>query len=60
VLPELHESVEGEGLAAAVEGDLERLALPAREAAALARAGTPVAHSVLMVLGRPTTRNARL
>jgi hypothetical protein len=44
--------LEGQDLADAVAGDLERLALSAREAERLVRRGTPVAHSVLMVAGR--------
>lgn len=44
--------LDGDALAAAVEGDLGRLALSAREAEALVRRGEPVAHSVLMVVGR--------
>ena len=44
--------LEGEALAAAVEVDLRRLAMSATEAERRAVRGEPVAHSVLMVLGR--------
>jgi methylase of polypeptide subunit release factors len=45
--------LEGDDLAGAVDRDLDRLALSAGEADELVRRGTPVAHSVLMVIGRP-------
>lgn len=45
--------VDGQALADAVAADLDRLAMTAREAAARAARGAPVAHSVLMILGAP-------
>jgi hypothetical protein len=43
--------LDGQQLADAVEGDLGRLAISAREAEDRARRGQPVAHSVLMIFG---------
>ena len=43
--------LDGQQLADAVEGDLRRLSMSAREAEDSARRGQPVAHSVLMIIG---------
>jgi methylase of polypeptide subunit release factors len=45
------DGLDGEALAAAVEAELDRLALSAREAAARVARGGPVGHSVLMIFG---------
>jgi hypothetical protein len=52
--------LEGQSLAAAVAGQLGRLAISAREAEERSRRGEPVAHSVLMLFGRrpPDTRGS--
>jgi methylase of polypeptide subunit release factors len=48
--------LEGEQLAAAVADDLRLLRISAREAEQRSRRGDPVAHSVLMIVGRRSPR----
>lgn len=50
-MPKAVAGLDGQELADAVEGELHRLSMSAREAEDRSRRGQPVAHSVLMIFG---------